>query len=484
MIENNTEKIHVLVIDPGEKDYQIIQHALGLIRDHHFSSEWVQSYQRGVERIRSGHFDIGFVYYHLDTQTGVDFIKEVVYGGCDQPFILLTDNENKHIDLEALKVGAMDYLVKSDVDSEKLERSIRYSIERAQSLRALKSNEKKFRNIFERSMDTVFTASVGTMRFIDINHAGIDFFGFDKVALLTKSLWEFFDDGDEISAIKKQLVEEGEVNDKEIVLKMESGEKRYCIISLSEELETDQRYYQGIIHDITKLKIAEQETLQNEKLGMADRLMHVLAHEVRNPLNNINLSIEQLSPEIKDSDAEIYVEVISRNSKRISDLITELLNSSRPASIVQKPLSVQQLINRCIDMASDRMKLKHITLAKALSDKDLQIFADEEKMQIAISNIIINAIEAMEEEKGVLKIASSDDDAKIYISITDNGCGISEENMNRLFEPYFTAKRNGMGIGLAATMNILKSHKAKVEVESELNVGTTFTVIFPKINVN
>lgn len=98
---------------------------------------------------------------------------------------------------------------------------------------------------------------------------------------------------------------------------------------------------------------------------------------------------------------------------------------------------------------------------------------------MAFLNLIINAIEAMEEEKGILTVSTHVAGKSCYVEIRDNGLGISPENLNRLFEPYFTSKANGLGLGLASTLTILQSHRATVEVESEMGKGTVFTVTFP-----
>ena len=128
-----------------------------------------------------------------------------------------------------------------------------------------------------------------------------------------------------------------------------------------------------------------------------------------------------------------------------------------------------------MDAAGDRIILRHIKLKTNFPEKKLKIHADKEKLKIAFLNIIINAVEAME-DNGTLSLDLTETNTGYNVLITDDGCGISEENLSRLFEPYFTAKKNGLGLGLAATMNILQSHKASVEVDSTLNVGTTFNI--------
>jgi signal transduction histidine kinase len=104
--------------------------------------------------------------------------------------------------------------------------------------------------------------------------------------------------------------------------------------------------------------------------------------------------------------------------------------------------------------------------------------ADREKLKIAFLNIVINAVEAITASPGKIKIEIGSKDNKHTVLISDNGSGINEENLSRLFEPYFTSKRNGMGLGLASTLTILQAHKATVEVQSKVGQGTIFTITF------
>ncbi|RYE16204.1 MAG: hybrid sensor histidine kinase/response regulator, partial [Sphingobacteriales bacterium] len=238
-------------------------------------------------------------------------------------------------------------------------------------------------------------------------------------------------------------------------------------------------YVQGIIHDITNLKKAEKATLLSEKLAVAGRLVRTLAHEVRNPLNNITLSVEQMQQEQQDDNAMLYLDIIYRNSHRISDLIGELLNSSKPTEIAMVAVPIQHVLDNVINATIDRLTLKHIKLRVNYPDEPLYVEADGEKLMLALLNIVINAVEAMEEGKGLLDITLISEGGQAILRIADNGCGISEENISRLFEPYFTQKRNGVGLGLAFTLNIVQAHNGHIEVTSQPQVGTQFTVTFP-----
>jgi signal transduction histidine kinase len=105
---------------------------------------------------------------------------------------------------------------------------------------------------------------------------------------------------------------------------------------------------------------------------------------------------------------------------------------------------------------------------------------DEEKLKIAFLNILVNATEAIQSTDGKIVVALDERDGDFIVEITDNGSGIPPEILSKLFEPYFTSKRNGMGLGLATTLNIIQSHKGTVDVKSKVDIGTTFTIRFPQ----
>lgn len=474
---NNLTRI--LIVDDDEDDFYITSEYIKKISDRKFAIDWCFKYTDAIDLISNREYHLYFIDYYLGARTGLDLIDEAVAMGCEEPLVLLTGKGNQVIDREAMQAGAMDYLVKSDLNVEKVERCIRYSLERAASVKALRANERKYRSIFERSKDAVFLATEDLV-FRDVNDATSQLLKYTKEQLKSISLYDLLD-SKENAYIKDKISYVGALHDWEIELQSQEGEKKNCILSLSVESDTNgERYVHGLLHDITELKKAEKATLQAEKLAAAGRLVQTLAHEVRNPLNNINLSLEQLHHEVSHvDDAEIYMEIIQRNSKRISDIITELLNSSRPAEMTMQSKPLQVILDESITAALDRLTLQKIKLDINYNDKPAYVNADPEKLKLAFLNIIINAIEAMEEDKGVLSIIIDSDRGNHIVKIRDNGSGIAEENLSKLFEPYFTSKRNGLGLGLAATLNILQSHKGRIEVASQVDKGTEFTITFP-----
>ena len=473
-------KTRIMIIDDDEDDFFITSEYIKKINDGKFLIDWCYRYDEALEHMKKHEYDLYFVDYYMGAKTGLDLLKEAIANRCEEPVVLLTGKGTQAIDREAMQAGAMDYLVKSDLNVEKLERCIRYSLERAASLKALKANERRYRSIFERSKDAVFIATPD-LEFKDVNYAASNLLHYNKEELLKMSLYELLDNAENESFILQHIEEKGNLGDKEIELRTKDDDKKYCILSLSTETDTHgQQYIHGMLHDITHLKKAEKATLQAEKLAAAGRLVRTLAHEVRNPLNNINLSVEQLVHELTSSDAiQVYFDIILRNSKRISDIITELLNSSRPSEMTLEKKPLQEIMDESIAAALDRITLQRVKLQIRYIDTPVWIDADAEKLKLAFLNIIINAIEAMPEDNGRLSIVVDTEGGMQVVKIADNGSGISEENLSRLFEPYFTSKRNGLGLGLATTLNILQSHKAHIEVASALNKGTYFTITFP-----
>jgi len=479
---NPETPIRILIVDDDEEDFFITSEYIRNIKGRHFVIDWCYKYKEALDSIFQQKYDIYFIDYYLGPKTGLELMKEALQtNNCTQPLILLTGMGNHQIDMEAMAAGAYDYLVKLELNTEKLERCIRYSLDRASALKVLRTNERKFRSIFEKSRDAVFLTDKDFV-FIDPNHITTELFGCSREALMRMSLFDFINNKADAEKLQKELDEREVVEDKEIEFISSHGDRICGLISVSKEKdENDSIYVQGIIHDITNLKNAEKATLQVEKLGAANRLARALAHEVRNPLNNINLSIEQLILEVASDNALLYLDIIRRNSKRINDLISQLLDSSssKMEYFLEKK-TLQEIIDDTILTIMDRIILKKVNWKVVYPDQPAYIMADATKLKIAFTNIIINAIEAMKEENGQLDICVTSVNGHHTVSIKDNGSGISKENLPHLFEPYFTFKRNGLGLGLATTLNIIQYHKGSIDVQTNNDFGSNFMLKFEK----
>lgn len=281
--------------------------------------------------------------------------------------------------------------------------------------------------------------------------------------------------------IKKPIIILTGQGDRQIDLEvMQAGAADYLIKESldSINLERSIRYSLNNYEISKNLAESEKQLQLKDKLSMTGRLARSIAHEVRNPLTNINLSLEELEHELKNDDLKPYIDIIQRNSKRIEKLISDLLNSSKPSKLQLNSWSINKIIEDTLSLAQDRMDLKNIQLIKFFEPDLCEIKVDNEQVKIALLNIIINAIEAMEENKGILKISTFSEKDKCIVIIEDNGIGMSEEQVDRLFEPFFTGKKSGTGLGMTSAQNIINNHNGSIDVNSKKGEGTIFKISF------
>jgi PAS domain S-box-containing protein len=478
----NSPGTRVAIIDDDEDDYFIIADYISSIEGSNFIIDWCNTYENAIRKIRDKAYDIYLVDYRLGKKTGLELLQEARGAQVDDPIVLLTGKGSKDIDIKAMESGATDYLIKSELNTEKLERCIRYSLERATAIKELKARENKYRNLFEGSKDAVFIAGTD-MQLTEVNEVACELFGLSKDKLLNKNFSELIKDGSQKKRFLDLFEKKALINDLEIEVAQDNRETKSCLVSVSYlENSNGHGLVHGIVHDITQIKKAESINLQAQKLAANERLMRILAHEIRNPLNNISLSVDHFDM-MDEDDPEMeknLVDIIKRNCTRINHIITELLNLTRPPELVFEKHSLQAIVDESIAVNSDRLDLQKVMVNKKYPGYPLEINADKSKLVIAFTNILVNAIEAMEINKGELTVALSNSGGSCVVSIRDNGSGISEEYLPKLFEPFFTLKKSGIGLGLAASYSIIQSHNASVRVESEVNKGTEFIISFSK----
>ena len=189
----------------------------------------------------------------------------------------------------------------------------------------------------------------------------------------------------------------------------------------------------------------------------------VIVHELRNPLSNIMLTVHLLETKILNDNDRTYLEIIKRSSVKMNDLINYLLKGQQEEEIQEEKCSLHQLLDEVIEMAKDRITLKNIVVRKDYVPHDLKIKIDKPKIKIALTNIVINAIDAIGSKNGELKLGTKLIRGRHALSIQDNGNGISKENLPFIFNPYFTNKPGGVGVGLAVTKDILLSNQISVK---------------------
>ncbi|MDZ4713932.1 MAG: ATP-binding protein [Cytophagales bacterium] len=472
--------VRVLIVDPSEDDFNLIKGFIQAIPYQQFIIDWCGDYVDGLYAFHESNHDIYFIDYYLGNKTGIDLLKQAITMKCKDPMILMTGHGDHNIDMEAMRSGAADYLLKSELTSEKLDRCIRYSVMQASTLKQSHANERKFQAIFERSRDFLFVAT-HQLELTDVNDAASELLGYTKDELCQLSIYDLMLHDHEKEELAERLKKGKEIIDLQIVFLTHTKFKKNFILSTSFELDSfGNPYIQGIIRDTTLLKKVLDIKLQSEKLEAKGMVIRTLAHEIRNPLHNITISLGCLKSEVNEDNNE-FLRVIERNSKRINDLINQLMDSNQYHKMKLEVTPLQLVLQDTLEKAADQITLNKTKLILNFPKEDADALVDKEQLEIAFLNVITNAVEAMPQDRGELTISISPQYDFHNVIIHDNGSGMSEENAKKVFEPYFTSKPKGLGLGLAATHAIVQSHKADITVHSVLNQGTTFTFTFPAL---
>jgi two-component system, sporulation sensor kinase E len=350
----------------------------------------------------------------------------------------------------------------------------------------LETKGKKYQQLFEESIDPIFVLGE-RLNFADANSSFQKLFGMGLDSIDDPFVRHIFYSETDYARFKSTLERTQKIEEMELDLITQKGVKKHCLLNVASIYNEEKMLvsYLGVIRDMTKRKQVEEDLLVAEKLSMTGKIARTIGHEIRNPLTNLSLALEQLREEIPDDikDAELYLSIIERNSLRIGKLITDLLNSSKPKELKLKLQSIKSVIAEALWLVHDRLNLQNMKLIESYPELDVKVPLDKDQFKIALLNLFINAIEAMKPEYGVLKVSFDVDDIVLVLKIEDNGSGIPVKDIKQLFEPFFSAKKEGAGLGLTTVQNIIHSHKGKIEVESEINRGTTIIITFQTYDV-
>lgn len=256
----------------------------------------------------------------------------------------------------------------------------------------------------------------------------------------------------------------------------------YCIMDSSDE-GTIRRHHEklGLKCDfITPVEHIHTKTLQNtERLRAIGELAARLAHDLRNPLSVIKNTVEimEYKQRLSIEDRVIYFGRLHRATDRISHQIEDVLDFVRPIDLSLK----KNLANEIIASAIEKITLPDL-IKITIPSNFVYVVCDFTKMEVTLTNLIMNAIQAMN-NKGQISISLNEDQKAVTIKITDTGSGIPTAIMPRIFDPLFTTKQEGTGLGLASCKKIIEQHGGTIDVSSQVGKGTTFTISLPKVTM-
>ena len=371
--------------------------------------------------------------------------------------------------------------------------------ERKQAEEAVRESEEKYRTLFENSKDALYI-NTREGQFVDANQSMLDLFGYTREEMLKINKSELYADPNKRSAVTKELEEKGFLKDYETKYREKDGTEIDCLLtaSLWQSPEGSVQGYQGIIRDVSEKMRLEDQLQKARKMEAMGLMAGGVAHDLNNILSGIVSYPELLLMDLpKDSPLRKPIKTIQESGMRAADVVEDLLTIARGVATGKEALNLNTLIAEYLGSAEyEKLEKTHsfVSFRTELDPDLLNMSGSPTHIKKILMNLIANASEAIE-GSGTVTISTAnrylDEPLKGYedvrigeyavLSVSDDGSGISAEDLERIFEPFYTKKmmgRMGTGLGLAVVWNTVQDLKGYINVKSS-EKGTVFELFFP-----
>jgi two-component system NtrC family sensor kinase len=258
-----------------------------------------------------------------------------------------------------------------------------------------------------------------------------------------------------------------------------------------EVTEWSQKLEEKVIEKTEDLSRAQRQVLQMEKMASLGKLAATVAHEINNPLSGIlvyarlvtrELAEQPMDPGIRDELTQ-YLSLVERECSRCGAIVQNLLLFARRSGATMAPMDLNEVVERSLMLVRHQLEIRGTRLSSELLEGDAQIVADAAELQQALVALLVNAVEAMsglEDGRGELSVRLRSSDGEVQIEVGDTGAGIPQDALAHVFDPFFSTKESGVGLGLAVVYGIVQRHGGHIEVDSEVGRGTVFRVRLPR----
>jgi signal transduction histidine kinase len=234
------------------------------------------------------------------------------------------------------------------------------------------------------------------------------------------------------------------------------------------------------LHDLESVREIESELELSRRLSAIGRLTGGVGHEVKNPINAIVVHLELMRNKLSGPEAPAmrHLDIIQSEIQRLDRVVQTLIDFSRPVELRLQDEDLRQIMAKVLSLASAELATQDVQLETEVPAKPVMVRVDADMLRQAMLNIVLNANQAMP-NGGMLRLSLKEEGRQAVLAIADTGEGIASEVLPRIFDLYFTTKKEGSGIGLSMCYRIVQLHSGVIEVSSEPGQGTTFTLRFP-----
>ncbi len=243
--------------------------------------------------------------------------------------------------------------------------------------------------------------------------------------------------------------------------------------------------FNNMVEKLREREALEKRLYEAEHLSRVGQLASGIAHEIRNPLNYISLAIDHLKEEMlphcvgaQRAEMEELVDKIKEEVRRANYMVVNFMGYGRPLKLRHASVPYSDVLAKALPVLHDRLTEQRIRVEQRIPDDLPPLWVDQEMLRTCILNLVGNAVQAMP-DGGLITLGAEQDHDQVRLTFSDQGKGIRAEDLDKIFQPYFTTREVGIGLGLAITERIVREHGGSIQVNSTLGSGTTFTLLLP-----
>ncbi|MFH1897282.1 MAG: ATP-binding protein [Candidatus Desantisbacteria bacterium] len=477
-----SESKKILLVEDNPDDVFIIERILSKAVEG-FELEIATTGKEALEKFVTGNFDCLVLDYNLPDANALELLQKTSKIHANTPAIILTGLKDERLFAGALKLGVVNFITKDEIlHGDILSNAILNAIVTKQKSQFIGQRKE---HIYERLMESMgqglFALDLND-NIVLTNQRIAEILGYQEFELLGKTVFNLINEMD-IETFRKEYanVKSGKKINFEITCISKSKNEIHVLINQTPLFDSNGVFNGSLslVADITNLKEMEKRLRETEKLTMMAQIASEVAHEIRNPLSVIRSGLYLLRRTVSEETENILR--IDRAVDRVEAFMDNLLNLSKPPLLNLRTVDINDLIEKSLSEIPQEI-FSNIEVIKGLGSDLPQIKVDTERLKQVFINLTKNASEAMQ-DKGKLQINSCrlqiNEKEFIRLTFEDTGHGISEETIEKIFDPFYTTKTKGTGLGLAICKKIIDAHQGKIEVKSMVGVGTTIVIWLP-----
>jgi PAS domain S-box-containing protein len=489
--------VSILLIDDDE-DYAALIRALlaDALVDCHL--DWQPGYAAALEDMLARRHDLYLVDYRLGARSGLDLIRECLDTGVNMPIILMTGQGDRSVDMEAMRLGAYDYLNKAGLTAASLERSLRYALERDRQLREIQRSRRLMEKMLGGLDEAVFSVDPASRRILHYNPVAMRMFHLDGNSPVGWDVVDFFPDrevGMETWASSLACLEINTQHQAEVWLGRRDGS-----LFPAEWYASPVRDEQGVMEQIVLVirDVGEERRLQENarmhqeaflrasRLATMGEMAAALAHEINQPLAAISNYSQGCVRRLEasgtgDRQALEALKEITQQAQRAGMVIQRIREFVGNREAVRHPHDLNEVAEEIFPFVLSEPHNKEASISLELSTHLPAAVMDRIQIGQVILNLVRNGVDAARgcDNAEVLIRTAFNNSNEVELTVADTGMGIDPAVMPRIFEPFFTTKSEGMGMGLAICRNIVEAHGGRIWCTPNQPCGTVFHVALP-----